>query len=87
MLVVRTMDRVKSKDLLAPSTEYVAAPVHRSYRSAAVRRSRVRVKDPSMHAFAERIKQYPAKEQAELSVRIKVPGSWFRRTAHADRAS
>ena len=23
------------------------------------------------------IKQYPAKEQAELKVRIKVPGSWF----------
>ena len=23
------------------------------------------------------IKQYPAKEQAELKVRVNVPGSWF----------
>ena len=29
--------------------------------------------DLSAYAF----KQYPAKEQAELRVRIKVPGSWF----------
>ena len=28
-----------------------------------------------MDAFC--IKQYPAKEQAELRVRIKIPGSWF----------
>ena len=27
--------------------------------------------------FVERIKQYPAKEQVELKVRVKVPGSWF----------
>lgn len=30
-----------------------------------------------MDAFCDRIKQYAAKEQAELRVRIKVPGSWF----------
>lgn len=23
------------------------------------------------------IKQYPAKEQADLKVRVKIPGSWF----------
>ena len=27
--------------------------------------------------FVERIKQYPAKEQVELKVRVKFPGSWF----------
>ena len=27
--------------------------------------------------FVERIKQYPAKEQVELKVLVKVPGSWF----------
>ena len=27
--------------------------------------------------FVERIKQYPAKEQVEMKVRVKVPGSWF----------
>ena len=31
-------------------------------------------------------KQYPAKEQAELKVRIKVPGSWFNGLQGAERA-
>ena len=30
-----------------------------------------------MDAFTERIRQYPAKEQAELRVRVNIPGSWF----------
>ena len=34
------------------------------------------------HALAEvgyeRIKQYDAKEQSELRVRVKIPGSWFK---------
>ena len=30
-----------------------------------------------MEGFIDRIKQYAAKEQAELRVRIKIPGSWF----------
>ena len=32
------------------------------------------------------IKQYPAKEQAELKVRIKLPGSWFNNLSEAGRA-
>ena len=32
------------------------------------------------------IKQYPAKEQAELKVSIKLPGSWFNNLSEADRA-
>ena len=33
------------------------------------------------------IKQYPAKEQAELSVKVNVPGSWFGgRLTPAERA-
>ena len=30
-----------------------------------------------MDAFVVTIKQYEAKEQAELHVRIMVPGTWF----------
>ena len=30
-----------------------------------------------MDSFVESIKQYPAKEQAELRVRVMVPGSWL----------
>ena len=30
-----------------------------------------------MDAFIDTIKQYDAKEQAELHVRIQVPGRWF----------
>ena len=92
MLVVRTMDRVKSTDRLAPSTERRRSTSHRlsvplcAALSCAPARC---VPTPNMHAFTERIKQYPAKEQAELSVRIKVPGTGLviRRTAHAVRAS
>ena len=32
------------------------------------------------------IKQYPAKEQAELKVRIKLPGSWFNNLGADERA-
>ena len=31
----------------------------------------------AMDAFTERIKQYPAKEQAELHVRVMLPGKMF----------
>ena len=31
----------------------------------------------TMDAFAERIKQYSAKEQAELRVRVMLPGNMF----------
>lgn len=30
-----------------------------------------------MECFVQKIVQYPAKEQAELRVRIKIPGKWF----------
>ena len=30
-----------------------------------------------MNGFIERIKQYPAQEQVDLKVRVKVPGSLF----------
>eukprot|EP00966_Prymnesium_polylepis_P084753 1961975-Prymnesium_polylepis.1 len=30
-----------------------------------------------MDAFTDRIKQYPAKEQAELRVRVMMPGNMF----------
>ena len=30
-----------------------------------------------MDSFVDRIVQYAAKEQAELRVRIRIPGSWF----------
>ena len=30
-----------------------------------------------MDGFVERIHQYDGKEQAELRVRIKIPGTWF----------
>ena len=32
-------------------------------------------------------KQYPAKEQSELKVRIKIPGSWFNGLAGAERSA
>ena len=32
------------------------------------------------------IKQHPAKEQAELRVRINIPGSWFKGLSGTDRA-
>lgn len=31
----------------------------------------------AMEGFVQKIVQYPAKEQAELRVRIKIPGKWF----------
>ena len=34
----------------------------------------------------ERIKQYGAKEQSELRVRVKIPGSWFEGLSSGDRA-
>ena len=37
-----------------------------------------------MDAFT--IKQFPAKEQAELRVRIKIPGSWFKNLRGGERA-
>lgn len=39
-----------------------------------------------MDGFVDRIKQYPAKEQAELRVRVKIPGSWFPGLTGADKA-
>ena len=39
-----------------------------------------------MEAFVEKIKQYPAKEQAELKVRVKIPGSWFTGLVGAEKA-
>ena len=38
-----------------------------------------------MDGFVDRIKQYPAKEQAELRVRVNVPGSWFNNLSSAKR--
>ena len=38
-----------------------------------------------LEGFVERIKQYEAKEQAELRVRVMVPGSWFNNLTDAER--
>ena len=49
-------------------------------RSRATKRARARgkiVNAGCMDAFIDTIKQYDAKEQAELHVRIQVPGRWF----------
>jgi len=39
-----------------------------------------------MDGCVDRIKQYPAKEQAELRVRVNVPGSWFNNLSSVERA-
>ena len=39
----------------------------------------------SMEAFVDRIKQYGAKEQVELRVRVLVPGSWFNNLSGVSR--
>ena len=38
-----------------------------------------------MEAFVDKIKQYPAKEQADMKVKIKMPGSWFKNLTPAER--
>jgi hypothetical protein len=40
-----------------------------------------------MDAFLDPVRQYPAQEQAELRVRVKVPGSWFSGLTTAERAA
>ena len=37
------------------------------------------------HRYIYTFKQYPTKEQAELRVRVKLPGSWFDNLTSAER--
>ena len=40
---------------------------------------------PPVNIATFTFKQYPAKEQAELRVRVKLPGSWFDNLTSAER--
>ena len=39
-----------------------------------------------MDGFVQQIKQYDGKEQAELRVRINMPGSWFENLTPTERS-
>ena len=38
-----------------------------------------------MDGFVDQIKQYAGKEQAELRVRVMLPGSWFNNLTDAEK--